>query len=131
MKESDNGGKEMANQDAIRIIKTAIAEIEWEYPMEYAAAFDRAIEVLEQEPCEDAISRESVLRLFATHDGKYLYEAIQELPSVLPEQKTGHWILGRYKDTCSHCRCTYPKDIGFKNYCPNCGEKMEESEGEE
>jgi hypothetical protein len=78
----------MTNQDAIKVIKTAIAEVEWEYPMEYAAAFDRAIEALEQKLCGDAISRESVLKLFATHDGKYLYEAIQELPPVQPEPKT-------------------------------------------
>ena len=44
--------------------------------------------LLEREPCEDAISRESVLTLFATHDGKYLYEAIQELPPVLSEPKS-------------------------------------------
>ena len=32
--------------------------------------------------CEDAVSREQVLKLFSTHNGKYLYEAIQMLPSV-------------------------------------------------
>ena len=32
--------------------------------------------------CDDAVSREQVLKLFSTHDGKYLYEAIQMLPSV-------------------------------------------------
>ena len=36
----------MTNQEAIGIIKTAIAEVEWEYPMEIAAAMDRAIEAL-------------------------------------------------------------------------------------
>ena len=52
---------------------------------------EKRIKALEQEPCEDAISREAVLKLFATHDGKYLYEAIQELPPVQPEPKTD-WI---------------------------------------
>lgn len=48
------------------------------------------------------------------------------------ESKTGHWIEGKYKDTCDKCRCTYPKNIGFKNYCPNCGTRMvEEQESEE
>lgn len=43
----------MTNQEAIAIIKTAIAEVEWDYPMEYAAAFDVAIEALEaKEPRE-------------------------------------------------------------------------------
>ena len=36
----------MTNQEAIGIIKTAIAEVEWEYPMDYAAAFDKAMEAL-------------------------------------------------------------------------------------
>lgn len=45
---------------------------------ELSQAFDVAIKALEQEPCEDAISREAVLKLFATHDGNYLYEAIDE-----------------------------------------------------
>lgn len=36
----------MTNQEAIDIIKRAIAQVEWDYPMEYAAAFDKAIEAL-------------------------------------------------------------------------------------
>lgn len=49
------------------------------------------------------------------------------------EQDVGHWIRGKYKDTCDKCRCTYPKNIGFKNYCPYCGHRMiepQESEDE-
>lgn len=41
----------MTNQEAIDIIKMAIAQVEWDYQMEYAAAFDKAIEALKaQEP---------------------------------------------------------------------------------
>ncbi len=36
----------------------------------------------------ELISKEAVLKLFATHDGKYLYEAIRDMPSVEQEQKT-------------------------------------------
>lgn len=39
----------MTNQEAIDIIKTAIAEVEWDYPMDYAAAFDMAIEALKEQ----------------------------------------------------------------------------------
>ena len=39
----------MTNQEAIDIIKTAIAQVEWDYPMDYAAAFDVAIKALDQE----------------------------------------------------------------------------------
>lgn len=48
---------EMSNKDAAEIIKIAIAEVEWEYPMDYAAAFDRAIEALEVEPLTDTEQR--------------------------------------------------------------------------
>ena len=40
----------MTNEESIEIIKVARAEVEWEYPMDYAAAFDKAIEALEKEP---------------------------------------------------------------------------------
>ena len=38
----------MTDREAIETIKIAIAEVEWEYPMEYAVAFDRAISALEE-----------------------------------------------------------------------------------
>lgn len=37
----------MTNQEAIEIIKTAIVQVEWDYPMDYAAAFDMAVKALE------------------------------------------------------------------------------------
>ena len=37
----------MTNAEAISLLKQALAEIEWEQPMQYAAAIDKAIEVLE------------------------------------------------------------------------------------
>jgi hypothetical protein len=41
----------MNNIEAIEIIKTAIANVEWDYPMDYAVAFEKALEALkEQEP---------------------------------------------------------------------------------
>lgn len=49
--------KEMTDKEAIEIIKVARAEVEWEYPMEYAAAFDKAIEALEREPLTDTEQR--------------------------------------------------------------------------
>lgn len=36
----------MKPQEAIVIMKIALAEVEWEYPMDYAAAFETAIEAL-------------------------------------------------------------------------------------
>ena len=39
----------MTIQEAIEIIKIAMAEVEWEYPMDYAVAFETAIEALEKQ----------------------------------------------------------------------------------
>jgi formamidopyrimidine-DNA glycosylase len=39
----------MTPQEAIEIIKIAIAEVEWNYPMDYAVAFEKAIEALEKQ----------------------------------------------------------------------------------
>lgn len=39
----------MEKAEAIKIIKMALAQIEWDYPMDYAAAFDMAIDALKQE----------------------------------------------------------------------------------
>ena len=41
----------MTPEEAIETIKIAITEVEWNYPMDYAGAFETAIEALEkQEP---------------------------------------------------------------------------------
>lgn len=37
----------MTYEDAIKTLEVAIAEVEWEYPMEYAAALDMAIKALQ------------------------------------------------------------------------------------
>lgn len=39
----------MTPQEAIDVIKIAISEVEWNYPMSYAAAFETAVEALEKQ----------------------------------------------------------------------------------
>lgn len=39
----------MTYKEAIRIIQTAIAEVGWKYPMEYAVAFETAIAAIEKQ----------------------------------------------------------------------------------
>ena len=45
----------MKPQEAIGIMKIAIAEVEWEYPMDYPVAFEEAIKALEKQMynCEE------------------------------------------------------------------------------
>ena len=39
----------MTNREAIETIKIAVAEVEWNYPMEYTVAFEIAIETLKKQ----------------------------------------------------------------------------------
>ena len=39
----------MKPEEAIEIIKIAIAEVEWNYPMDYTVAFEEAIKALEKQ----------------------------------------------------------------------------------
>ena len=49
----------MKPQEAIRIMKIAISEVEWEYPMDYPVAFEEAIKALEKQipkkPSQDSV----------------------------------------------------------------------------
>ena len=39
----------MKAEEAIKTIQVAIAEVEWEYPLDYSVAFETAIEALEKQ----------------------------------------------------------------------------------
>ena len=39
----------MTNEEAIKTIEMAIAEVEWNYPMDYAVAFEMAIKALKNQ----------------------------------------------------------------------------------
>lgn len=49
----------MTNQEAIELIKVARSEVEWEYPIYYAAAFDMAISALEAQNCNSCSEKPS------------------------------------------------------------------------
>lgn len=123
---------------------------------EYHTALDMAIQALEQELCEDAISRQAAKRILEDrflelqkwhddkrHETNYCLNTILELPSVNPQPKTGHWILNDHQGVqavgclayhCSECGreiCSkYHGKISLLKeypYC-HCGARMEESE---
>ena len=59
-----------------------------------------------------------------------IYNRIEELPSVQPEPKEGHWIEEKiYRDViecnCSECGQLMTTAATVRmNFCPNCGAKM-------
>ena len=42
------GGNKMTNKEAIETINIAMAEVEWDYPMDYTVAFEMAVDALEK-----------------------------------------------------------------------------------
>ena len=96
----------------------------------------------EQEPSEDAISRAEVHDLLATWLSDKLDEKtrevlevidgkVEDMPSVTPMQRTGHWIECEDEVKCFCSECKEISDYPTK-FCPNCGAwmiKQQESEG--
>ncbi len=138
----------MTREDAINIMKVIVHMLEEKYDTERVEdAVNMAIKSLEQEPCEDCISRKTVRQALdkyiqkaqsnGTKDDLISFEelVIKNLPSVQPKAKTGHWIevideidsLGNktWHHECSICGNT-DSGWGKDNYCPNCGAKMQE-----
>lgn len=103
-------------------------------------ALDMAIKALEQQPCEDAISREEAIRVAEQgqiQGYEWQFKKLCNLPSVTPSRSKGKWI--QTKDDCDGVNfydfsfeCTEcGKEQSFKsNYCPNCGADMESEDKE-
>ena len=114
-------------------------------PFMYQTLSNMIDELLEQQPCEDCISRQELLsRIDAERkhlldikmDGAehiivhHARRIIEDMPSVTPKPKTGKWIDvdsldGALWHECSECGET---EFYSTNYCPNCGAKMEVEE---
>jgi hypothetical protein len=122
----------------------------------YIQTINQVMDWLEQELCDEAISRQAVLDLakkgvlISNGNYKSVCKAINELPSVNPQPKTGHWLMpdkeysSKIWRKCSCCGThieKYSKHISFDgevhyipyrlNYCYVCGTRMVESQKSE
>lgn len=109
---------------------------------------EKIIKALEQESCEDAISRQAVLTLAkeecdtAIIPYRRFVKDINALQSVNPQPKTGHWVVKDDKEQgydiggvktwyikimCSECgfiKTVIEGRTGQYHYCPSCGCRM-------
>ena len=113
---------------------------------DYIKTLNKIADLLEQEPCEDAISRQAVLDMaedmtdqFGNKHRVVTEGLISMLPPVTPKPKKGHWeqFGNSWEDKfkCSECGKEQPKILcgeriigHWSDYCPNCGADMRESE---
>ena len=126
----------MSREEAIKELTDLLPE---EFLSEYTEAIKMGIEALEQEPCEDAISRKAAID--AIWDGvnmdiytREVKECLETLPPVTPQPKMGRWIEhinnGMQYIECPKCSSWFLRMYLTRNsYCPNCGAKMQEVEG--
>ena len=132
----------MTREEAIRELKIQFVG---EYDRQREAK-DVAIKALEQELCNDAISRQAVNILVdelarAISDERCcisrgrstatIMQDILDLPSVKPQEpKTGHWKrIGYDIYECSICgQNVMTGDICAYRHCHGCGAKMESEE---
>lgn len=100
------------------------------------------IEDIEQQPCEDCISRQAVLEGIAkwVADGyadseadiSHISSLVTHLPPVTPKKKTGKWVYKQGYFGVVYCsECDYELKTNNTNFCPNCGARMVEPQESE
>ncbi len=127
----------MTNEELVTGLRHIAHTMERNGHSYYQHVVEGAIEALEQQPCEDCISRQAVKQIgmnqYETDDyGRGFGDAICEvldLPSVTPKPKKGKWII-TYPDgarvfKCNQCN-EYASIHHVTNYCPNWGAYMKE-----
>jgi hypothetical protein len=94
------GGAGMTNEEAINTFKEWIErdkKMEYADRLENIEIYNMAIQALEQQPCEDAISRQAVLEVIRKCHCEewvkaYIGAPIEALSPVTPQSKKGRWI---------------------------------------
>ena len=136
----------MTREEALKVLDT-IPTIG-----EQVDALEMAIKALEQQSCEDCISRQAVLDAIdakawefcdylisknrndeqkpVSHFADNLRECVrEELPSVEPQPKMGEWLKNGELCKCSNCHSNVLfSAVKSYSYCYHCGARMEVSE---
>ena len=123
----------MTRVDAINYFKGSMAIGEDDDIRHHNEVLEFTIKTLEQEPCDDTVSREAVKELFQEGSvmGMYYFLGIDKLPSVTPTRKKGKWIVlkDEYGDICEAiCSCCEDNGNYRWKYCHTCGAEMESEE---
>lgn len=135
-------------EEAIRTLKEHKITFQHDFGWNISVlkALDLAIEALEQQPCEDAISREQAIKecYSIPIDGETFdvvqVETLMGLPPVTPKQKIDKLPViyrddGTYnppmfeKALCPSCEYELGKLWGYP-FCPKCGQALEWEESE-
>ena len=135
----------MTREEHIENLKAIASDMPSDKCADWIESLMAGVKALEQEPCDDAISRQAVEDAIYDYsrscDVNYaqIMEFIDKLPSVTPQQKMGHWEWNQYdanpKIGNFHCSLCHSIGRAYFDYCPYCGAKMSEiptdSEGSE
>ena len=147
----------MTREEAIDLLDNLIGFVEDNHGSDYDEALKIAIKALKKQSYDDCISRRAVMDALRKmmkpygdgtsiyDNGNYIHDetladvhqTVEELPSVTPKPKTGHWIKNEESLYCSFCGCgalydkVYPGESVFgkvirvdSTFCPTCGAKM-------
>ena len=96
----------MTSQEAIKIIEIAIAEVEWEYPMNYAVAFEAAIKALKLKSQLDEMD-------LTIEDVKAMYEKRKPKKVIFMSDKS---------KVCGNCK---QRVLKHQPYCEDCGQALD------
>lgn len=140
----------MTNEEAIELLFDIQTDAVYNVLSDEKEALEMAIKALEQQSCEDAISRQATIdAIYKKYIGgkdaiknapiNDLYadgleeavDAVWDMPSVQPTRPTARWerLVEDY-NKCSKCG-EMGKLYRIYKYCPNCGARMIESEDKE
>lgn len=128
--------------DLLDVIKEKVDKGE-PFPYENAKRFIEKLPAAQPEPCEDAVSKETILKFLdgwmsvldenchnqSVSDLKIIKRDFENLPTVTPKQRTGKWTDGN--PICPVCGEDKFKDLDADiwadwkpKFCPNCGAEM-------